>query len=139
MDERILNAAPLSKDMWTIADGTVHLLGSICENCGEVYFPRKEVPVCAHCQSENIKDLTLSNEGEIHSFTQVHQPPAGGFYKGSVPFIYGLIKLPEGVIIPGHVLAEAETLKIGDKVTTVLDILSEDENGAVAVYKFKKG
>ena len=80
----------------------------------------------------------FSREGVIFSFSVVHQPPAGGFYKGTVPFIYGLVELPDGVIIQGHILADGETLKIGDRVQVVLDILSEDENGAVSVYKFEK-
>ncbi len=138
MDERLLNGTPLMENMWTVRDDAVYLLGSICENCGEVYFPQKEINVCSNCQHESIKTVELSREGEIHSFTQVFQPPAGGFYKGSVPFIYGLVKLPDGVIIPGHILADAKTLKIGDKVEVVLDVLYEDDSGPLVTYKFKK-
>ena len=138
MDERLLTGTPLMEGMWVVRDDKVFLLGSICENCGEVYFPQKEINVCSYCQHECIKTIELSREGEVYSFTEVFQPPAGGFYKGSVPFIYGLVKLPDGVIIPGHILADAETLKIGDKVEVVLDILFEDENGPITTYKFKK-
>lgn len=137
MDERLINGTPLQEGMWTIHDDKVFLLGSICEDCGEVYFPPKEVNVCSHCQGEHIKDIELSRIGEIYSFSTVHQQPAGGFYKGSVPFIYGLVKLPDGIIIPGHVLTDSE-LEIGDKVEVVLDVLYEDENGVTTVYKFKK-
>lgn len=138
MDERLKNAHPLQEGMWVIRDDKVYLLGSVCEDCGEVYFPVKEVDVCAHCQGRSLKTVELSREGVIFSFSVVHQPPAGGFYKGTVPFIYGLVELPDGVIIQGHILADGETLKIGDRVQVVLDILSEDENGAVSVYKFEK-
>ena len=138
MDERILNAKPLQDGMWAVKDDEICLLGSICEACGEAYFPPKEVEVCSHCQGEQLKTIELSREGVVNSFSVVHQPPAGGFYKGTVPFIYGLVELPDGVIIPGHVLADADTVKIGDKVEVVLDILHEDENGPVSVYKFKK-
>ncbi len=138
MDERIKNGTPLMEGMWTVRDDTVYLLASVCEDCGEVYFPQKEVAVCSHCQGEQLKTVELSREGTIHSFSVVHQPPAGGFYKGKVPFIYGLVKLPDDVIIPCHVLADAEQLKIGDRVELVLDILHEDENGPITVYKFQK-
>ena len=76
--------------------------------------------------------------GKIYSYTVVHQPPAGGFYKGDVPFIYALVKLPEGVIIPGHIIADVDEIEIGDLVEVVLDVLFEEENGPVISYKFKK-
>lgn len=138
MDERIENAVPLKEGMWAVHDGKVFLLGSVCDTCGEVYFPPKEVNVCSHCQGEQLHTVEFSNEGTVYSFSEVHQPPAGGFYKGTVPFIYGLVEFPEGVIVQGHILADVENLKIGDRVETVLDILCEGEEGPVSVYKFKK-
>ena len=138
MDERIKNGTPLMEGMWTVRDDKVYLLASVCEACEEVYFPQKEVEVCSHCQGEKLKTVELSREGFVKSFSVVHQPPAGGFYKGKVPFIYGLVQLPDDVIIPGHILADAAQLNIGDKVEVVLDILHEDENGPVTVYKFQK-
>lgn len=132
------NAIPLMEGMWVVKENKTHLLGSICEDCGEVYFPPKEIDICSHCQSEKIKTIELSRIGEIHSFTEIHQPPAGGFYKGSVPFIYGLVKMPEGVIIPGHVIADVDNLKIGDKVEVILDVLYETEEGPLISYKFQK-
>lgn len=132
------NAIPLMEGMWTIREDKVYLLGSICEECEEIYFPPKEIDICSHCQSESIKTIELSREGEIHSYTVVHQPPAGGFYKGTVPFIYALVKLPEGVIIPGHVITDMEDIKIGDTVEVVLDVLFEEDDEPVISYKFKK-
>ena len=132
------NAVPLMEGMWIVHEDGICLLGSMCEECGEIYFPPKEIDICSHCQSESIKTIELSRKGEIHSFTVVHQPPAGGFYKGTVPFIYALVKLPEGVIIPGHVIADMDELKIGDAVEVVLDVLFEEEDGPVISYKFKK-
>lgn len=138
MDERIRNASPLKEGMWTVRDDKVYLLGSVCDTCGEVYFPPKEVNVCSHCQGEQLHTVELSTTGEVYSFSQVHQPPAGGFYKGTVPFIYGLVKLPDDVIVQGHILADFDELKIGDKVEVVLDILYEGEEGPISVYKFRK-
>ena len=138
MDERLKIGKPLKEGIWTVRDDQIWLLGSVCEECGEVYFPPKEVDVCSHCQGEHLHTVELSREGTIYSFSVVHQPPAGGFYKGTVPFIYGLVELPDGVICQGHVLADPETLKIGDRVEVVLDVLYEAEDGPVTVYKFKK-
>jgi len=132
------NAVPLMDGMWTIREDKVYLMGSICEDCGEIYFPPKEINICSHCQSESIKTIELSRIGEIHSYTVVHQPPAGGFYKGSVPFIYALVKLPEGVIIPGHVIGDIDNIQIGDYVEVFLDVLFETEEETVISYKFKK-
>ena len=138
MEERLTKGTPLQEGMWTVKDGQIYLLGSVCEDCGELYFPPKEVDVCSHCQGRKLKTVELSRQGVIESFSVVYQPPAGGFYKGEVPFIYGLIEFPEGIIIPGHVLADPENVKIGDKVEVVLDVLYSNEEETVTVYKFKK-
>lgn len=89
---------PVMEGMFSFIDGKASLSGSNCKSCNEIFFPKKEKNFCSHCQNENLQDINLSSEGEIITYTVVRQAPAGGFYKGPVPFAYGVVKLPEGSI-----------------------------------------
>lgn len=128
---------PFANGIWKETENGIVLLGSKCKQCGEVYFPPKDVAICSHCQSEEIETIELSKEGTIYSYTAVHQAPAGGFYHGQVPFNYALIELPEKVLVQAHVICAEEDLKIGAKVRLVLDTLYEDEENVYDTYKFE--
>lgn len=129
---------PILENMWEIQDNTVHLMGSICAECGEVYFPQKEIKICSNCQSEEINTIDLGNEGIIHSYTVVHQMPAGGFFKGTVPFIYAIVEMPAGVHVQTHLInIDPEKIEIGKKVKAVIDTLFEDEETKTVTYKFE--
>ncbi len=95
------NAVLLAPNLWREKPDGIYLLGSMCDDCGEVFFPPKEIPVCSHCQGTNLHEIELGTEGVVHTYTVVHQPPAGGFYKGDVPFIYAIAEFPEGVHVQG--------------------------------------
>ena len=134
----MLEKVPVYPNIWEEEGGAVYLVGSSCTSCGEVYFPPKEIQVCSHCQSDQLQPIRFSREGVILSFTTVHQKPAGGYYKGPVPFHYALVELPEGVIVQTHLIhVNPEHLKIGDKVEVVLDTLFEDEGQEIIAYKFQ--
>lgn len=129
---------PVLENMWKTQDNTVHLMGSKCTECGEVYFPQKEIGICSNCQSEKISPIDLGNEGIIYSYTVVHQMPAGGFYKGTVPFIYAIVEMPAGVHVQTHLInIDPEKIEIGKKVKAVIDTLFEDEETKTVTYKFE--
>jgi hypothetical protein len=65
-------------------------------------FPHKEIAICSYCNGENLEEILLSRQGTIQSLTEVFQKPAGGYYKGTVPFHYALVELDDGVIIQTH-------------------------------------
>ena len=133
-----MNEVPVHEDMWELINDKVHLIGSVCEDCGEVYFPQKEVSVCANCQGEKISRKDLGDEGEIYSFTVVHQQPSGGYYKGEVPFIYAIVEMPAGVHVQTHVInVEPDKISVGQKVRAILDTLHEEEDTRTITYKFE--
>lgn len=137
MAEKWQNATPIAPDMWRDGGSGVQLIGSVCESCGEIYFPKKEIAVCSHCQSEKIGETLLSPTGRIVSYTVAHQVPAGGFYKGPVPFAYVLVELPEGVQVQGHFMGSDFTrIAIGLAVRVVIDLLYEEEGSQVVTFKF---
>jgi len=68
----------------------------------------------------------------------VRQAPAGGFYKGPVPFAYGVVKLPEGVYVETLFTGiEFDQLKTGLKMRLVIDkLFDEDDSTEIITYKF---
>ncbi len=114
------------------------LLGNRCRGCGEVFFPRKTGGVCTHCQSEILEDIELSGHGTISTFTIVYQPPAGGFYKGAVPYAYGTVDLPEGVRVLTQFAEPFDRLALGGMAEMVIEKLSVDSEGNdLLTYRFR--
>ena len=114
-----------------------HLIGSRCLFCGELYFPRKKKGLCIHCQRRTLEDVPLSGKGKIVSFSVVMQPPAGGFYKGPVPYAYGAVELPEGVELFSLFTGNLDQLQVGMEVEMVIERLFDDEEGnEITTYKF---
>lgn len=135
MTEKLI--IPIQKDMWREKNGEIYLLGSVCPDCGEIYFPAKDIPVCAYCSGEDVKEIELKGSGTIYNMVTIDYPPAGGFYKGPVPFTCLIIRMDDDVLVSGHLAgAAAEEVKIGDRVKVIVDILFEDEQETVMSYKF---
>jgi uncharacterized OB-fold protein len=133
---------PIKEGFWTTpasADEKPQLIGSKCLSCGEVFFPRRERKWCVHCHGENLEDIKLSRKGEIATFSVVMQQPGGGFYKGPVPYAYGLVDLPEGLRIETLFVAEDfDELEVGRDAELVIERLCDDGEGReVLTFKFR--
>ena len=113
-----------------------HLIGSKCNICGEVVFPRQMG--CPNCCSEDVEETLLGPKGKLYSFTNVNHPVPEG-YKGPIPYGVGLVDLPEGARVEAH-LTESDPgkLKVGMDMMLVIDKLFEDEEGnEITGFKFK--
>lgn len=111
------------------------LLGSRCDKCGEVIFPRKSR--CPNCYSE-MQFIELGPRGKLHSYTNVNYPVPGG-YKGPVPYGIAIVEMPEGARL--HcLLSEHDTskLKLGQEVELVVQkLFTNDEGVDVIGFMFK--
>ena len=69
----------------------------------------------------------------------VYQRPAGGFYRGVVPYAYGVVELPEGIRFMTLLTSnDLESIEVGSKVRLVIDPLFEDDEGKqVLAFKFE--
>ncbi len=79
----------------------------------------------------------MSGEGEIYSFTVVHDGLEQ--FKMQVPYIMALIKMKEGPFVTGQIVdCSAEEVRIGNKVTATLrKVRSEGKEGIIQYgYKF---
>jgi uncharacterized protein len=127
--------------LWTLTpDGKDYcLVGSKCLNCEELYFPKREKNICLNCFSTELEEVQLSKSGKISSFTVVYQAPAGGYYKGPVPYAYGFVVLPEQVkIMTLFTGCDLETLQVGTEAELVIEKLFDEDDGIeINTYKFK--
>ena len=70
-------------------------------------------------------------------FSVVKQPPAGGFYKGPVPYAYGAVELSEGVELISLFTGRLDDLEVGMEVEMVIEKLFDDDEGhETTAYKF---
>lgn len=129
----------VKEGMWvTLPNGSIQLIASQCENCGEVFFPKKENGICTYCQSTKLHEIPLSTRGVIYDYTIVMQRPPI-YYRGDVPYAFGFVELPEGIRIRSLFTGcEFSELKIGMEVELVLEKLCDNEDGdEIIAYKFK--
>jgi len=128
---------PVREGLWT-SDEKPQLIGSECNRCGEVFFPKRENGLCSYCQSSHLKEIKLSPRGKIHSYTVVMQRPPV-YYKAEVPYAIGFVELPEGIRVETMFTGcDLEDLRVGMNVEMLVDKLHEEEDGTeVYTYKFK--
>jgi uncharacterized protein len=124
---------------WRETPQRYNLGGSKCTVCGTVYFPPRSVcPACTqHRQSiGKMVPFQLSGDGEVYSFTVVHEPAEG--FEMQVPYILALVKTVEGPVLTGQVVdVEPSGVAIGLKVRATFRKLREEGKAGVIHYGYK--
>jgi uncharacterized protein len=124
---------------WRETPRRYNLGGSKCTTCGTTYFPPRAVcPVCPiHRQSiEKMIPFQLSGEGEVLSYTIVHEAAEG--FELQVPYVLALVKTVEGPVLTGQVVdAAPEAVAIGLKVRATFRKLREEGKAGVIHYGYK--
>jgi uncharacterized protein len=124
---------------WRETPRRYNLGGSRCANCGTVYFPPRMV--CVECPShrqsiEKMAPFQLSGEGEVISFTVVHDPAEG--FEMQVPYVMALVKTVEGPILTGQIVdVNPPKVSIGLKVHATFRKLREEGKAGVIHYGYK--
>jgi len=136
LENRVIN---LSDGLYTVSlsNEKPKLIGSMCNNCGEIYFPQKLRKHCIHCYKDELVRVELDGRGVISNYTRVHQKPAGGFYNGPIPYTYGFVDLRDGVRIESLLKGDENSIRIGQQAEIIIDVLYRDENGNdIVTYMF---
>jgi len=112
-----------------------HLIGSRCDQCGAVAFPKRAV--CHKCQEGTSHEFSLSKTGKLASYTVAWAAPEGI----KPPFVLGYIDMPEGVrllsMITGCELS-THALTMGQEMKLVFEVLRRNKNGdEIVAFKFK--
>ena len=129
---------PVKDGLWTSGEKP-QLVGSQCNQCGEVFFPTREGVLCSNCQSGNFQEVKLGRSGKIYSYTVVMQRPPVYYKAAEVPYAIGFVELPEGIRVETLFTGcKPEDLKVGMEVEMLIDKLHDEEDGTeVYCYKFK--
>ena len=122
---------------WREIPSRYNLVGSTCGNCGRSFFPPRVL--CPDCHRKSIgkmKRERFDGEGEIKTFTIVHQAQKG--FEMQVPYILAIIKIRDGVRVTGQIVeAEPGEVEIGKKVKPVLRRISEEGPSGAIHYGYK--
>ena len=110
------------------------LIGVKCNTCGTSLFGLRRF---CNCTSDDIREVELSKEGTLYTYTTVRQSYPG--WQGEVPYILGEIQLPEGPHIQAEIVVPSEkSLKIGMPMELTLKVGGKDKEGnEVVVYKWR--
>ncbi len=104
-----------------------YLLGSRCKSCSAVYLGKRMA--CSKCFStEAMDEVKLSDKGELHVFSIVHQSAPGV----PTPYIAAIVDLPEGVSVRCNINGvelDPKNLKFGMPVQMVTEKVRTDREG----------
>ena len=114
--------------------GEPHLVGQRCEACGAVYLGARVA--CGRCCARGrFREIPLSRRGELYVWSIVHQSMPGV----PVPYVVGVVDLPEGVSVRCNLLdvaPEPSALRFGMPVEMTTGVSQQDRDGndVVAFY-----
>ena len=113
--------------------GEPYLAGQRCA-CGAVYLGHRIA--CAKCLGRGpFTEIPLSRTGELYVWSIVHQ----SFPGVPVPYVVGIVDLPEGVSVRCNVIGvepDPKALRFGMKVEMTTGVSQQDKEGndVVAFY-----
>lgn len=120
---------------WRLKQQRYALVGEVCPHCSAKIFPPRDV--CPECGGEAKTPYAFSGEGEVFSYTMMHDAPAG--YEDTTPYAVALVKLKEGPVVTAQLtdLGE-EPVQIGMPVEMVTRrIRSDGDERGMLVYGYK--
>jgi uncharacterized OB-fold protein len=104
-----------------------YLQGSRCKSCGATYLGKRMA--CSKCFStEPMDEIKLSDRGELHVFSIVHQSAPGI----PTPYVAAIVDLPEGVSVRCNITgveADPAKLKFGMPVQMKTEKIRTDREG----------
>jgi hypothetical protein len=107
------------------------LRGSYCENCGNYYYPPRNLcPVCR--RKSRIREATLNDNGKVVSYTVVHEGNSD-----TIPYIVALIELEDGAKVVSQLVCDPEEVRIGMKVKKAFRKYGEDGEDGIIYYGTK--
>ncbi len=122
---------PIAEGLFAWPSSSPQLIGSRCQGCGEVAFPKQSG--CPNCAGDSTEEVLLSRRGKLWTWTIQHFPPPhpyAGDLDAFVPFGVGYIELPEGIRVEARLsLSDPEELEIGMEMELAIEKFAEREDG----------
>jgi uncharacterized OB-fold protein len=130
---------PIKPGFFTVPDDPTEapkFLATRCEDCGEYFFPRRQV--CARCLSERTANVELAGRGTLYSFTFVHLPLFGSTNLAHMEgYGVGQVDLPEGPRIQAPLAGKQDQLRVGMALEAELDTLRDDGASEIVIFRFR--
>ena len=112
-----------SAPFWTATKERKFLIRH-CNACRRTHFyPRY---ACPYCWSDNCEWRAAAGAGRIYSYTVIHQADTPPFTE-MVPYIVGLVDLPEGVRVTSNIVeCTPEVVHVGMPVEVVYQRVTDE-------------
>lgn len=120
---------------WRLKPQRYQLVGEVCPLCDGKIFPPRDV--CPHCAGDQKQpDFQFSGQGEVYSYTTVHNPPEG--YEEMAPYTVALVKLEEGPLVTAQLTdVDNDEVEIGMPVEMVTRKLRAHGEEGLIIYGYK--
>ena len=119
---------------WRQIPQRYNLIGTHCANCGEYYFPPREI--CPNCRRDTVmEDYKFEGTGTVVTYTVIHN--ATEDFRRQTPYTLAIIQLDEGPRLTGQVVADPDDVKIGTKVKPIFRILGKGGEKGIIYYGTK--
>jgi uncharacterized OB-fold protein len=132
---------PIDAGLYAGDPDAPQLIGSRCNDCGEVAFPKQDG--CPSCTGAATEEILLARRGTLWTFTIQHFPPPVPPFKGDPesfePFGVGYVELPEGLRVEGRLTeCDPDRLAIGMEMEVVLEkFMDSDDGDEIMTFAFR--
>jgi uncharacterized protein len=136
----LTSARAVADGLFVDAGGEVRLVGSECEDCGVVTFPRQAS--CPRCTSLKVRERLLARSGTLWSWTIQCFPPKSPPYAVDEPDAFepygvGYVELPGEVRVEARLtVADPRRLEIGMPMELTLIPAPGGAQEGVVTYAF---
>ena len=117
-------------DYLVLEDGPPHLVAHACEDCGALYFDRRNA--CARCGKTRFGSKKLGDKGTVKAFTIV----ARAAPNVKVPYVSAIVDLEGGGVVKTNVVniePDPEHVRLNMAVRMTTFIAGVDDDGTEAV------
>ena len=117
-------------DYLVLDDGAPHLIANRCDNCGALYFDRRNA--CAKCSGRSFSQHRLADDGTVRSFTIVHRAAPGV----PTPYVSAIVDVSGGGVVKANLLnvePRPDHVRFGMKVRLTTTVAGVDDEGTEAV------
>jgi uncharacterized OB-fold protein len=117
-------------DYLVIDDGAPYLNANVCEECGALYFDRRNA--CAKCGKTAFGKKKLADTGRLASFTIVHR----ALEAVPMPYVSGIVDLDGGGAVRTNIVnvePDADHVQLNMRVRMTTFVAGVDDDGTEAV------
>jgi uncharacterized OB-fold protein len=130
---------PITEGLFTWPSEAPQLIGSRCDNCGNVAFPAQSS--CARCQGTATSEHLLAREGTLWTWTVQGFRPKSPPYTGPAdfePYPVGYVELPGEVKVETRLVEVTPAeLRIGMPMELTIVPFVQESGDAVLTFAFR--